>query len=76
LIGRDHELDVLHRLIANIKDEGASVVVRGQPGVGKSSLLRAASEIALMAGASCSPRPASSRRRCFRSSDCAGFYDP
>ncbi|MCW2526304.1 MAG: transcriptional regulator, LuxR family [Pseudonocardiales bacterium] len=50
LIGRDNELEVLYRLIANIKDEGASVVVRGQPGVGKSSLLRAASDIARDSG--------------------------
>ncbi len=46
LIGRNAELDVLRRLITNINDEGASVLVRGQPGVGKSSILRAASEIA------------------------------
>jgi DNA-binding CsgD family transcriptional regulator len=45
LIGRDHELDVLRRLIANIKDEGALVLVQGQPGVGKSSILRAAADL-------------------------------
>ncbi|SOD74954.1 regulatory LuxR family protein [Jatrophihabitans sp. GAS493] len=46
LIGRDAELDVLRRLIANVKAEGAAVLVRGQPGVGKSSILRVAAEIA------------------------------
>jgi DNA-binding CsgD family transcriptional regulator len=46
LLGRDLELAVLRRLISGIEDEGASVVLRGQPGVGKSSLLRAAAAMA------------------------------
>jgi DNA-binding CsgD family transcriptional regulator len=51
LIGRDAELAVLRRLISSVEDEGASVVVRGPPGVGKSSILRAASAIARETGA-------------------------
>jgi DNA-binding CsgD family transcriptional regulator len=51
LIGRDGELDVLRRVIADIKVEGVSVVVRGQPGVGKSAILGAASDIAWDSGA-------------------------
>jgi DNA-binding CsgD family transcriptional regulator len=46
LIGRGAELALLDRVIDDIEHEGASVLVRGQPGVGKSSILRAASEAA------------------------------
>jgi DNA-binding CsgD family transcriptional regulator len=46
LIGRDGEIEVLRRLISGIEDEGASVVLRGQPGVGKSSVLGAAAVLA------------------------------
>lgn len=51
LIGRDAELAVLRRVLVGIEDEGASVVVRGQPGVGKSSVLRTAAAIARDRGA-------------------------
>lgn len=51
LIGRDVELAVLRRLISGIEDEGASVVIRGQPGVGKSTMLRAAAAFARERGA-------------------------
>jgi energy-coupling factor transporter ATP-binding protein EcfA2 len=51
LIGRDAELELLRRLISRIDDEGASVVVHGPPGVGKSSLLGAAGAIARSEGA-------------------------
>ena len=51
LIGRDTELATLRRLIIGIEDEGASVVLRGPAGVGKSSLLRAAAVIARESGA-------------------------
>jgi AAA ATPase domain len=51
LIGREAELGKLRRLIDGIEDEGASVVVRGQPGVGKSSVLRSVSVYAAARGA-------------------------
>ena len=51
LIGRDPELATLRRLIDGIEDEGAAIVVRGQPGVGKSSMLRAAAGYAGARGA-------------------------
>ena len=38
---------MLRGAITNIEEQGASVLVRGQPGVGKSSILRAASDLAL-----------------------------
>ena len=51
LIGRDTELAMLRGMIAGVEDEGASVVLRGPPGVGKSSMLRAARAMALAGGA-------------------------
>jgi DNA-binding CsgD family transcriptional regulator len=42
LIGRDAELAALRRLITRIRHEGSSVILRGEPGVGKSSVLQAA----------------------------------
>jgi DNA-binding CsgD family transcriptional regulator len=42
LIGRDAELAALGRLISRIRHEGSSVILRGEPGVGKSSVLQAA----------------------------------
>ena len=44
LIGRDHELGVLTDLIGGIRERGGAMVVLGEPGIGKSSLLRAAAE--------------------------------
>jgi DNA-binding CsgD family transcriptional regulator len=51
LIGRDTELAVLDRLIGRIRQRGDAITVRGEPGVGKSSLLRAAAGSARAAGA-------------------------
>ena len=42
LIGRDAELAALRRLLTGIRHEGSSVILRGEPGVGKSSVLQAA----------------------------------
>ncbi|QMU73036.1 AAA family ATPase [Streptacidiphilus sp. P02-A3a] len=42
LIGRDRELRLLTDMIDSVRDEGAALVVVGDPGVGKTSLLRAA----------------------------------
>jgi DNA-binding CsgD family transcriptional regulator len=50
LIGRSVELDVLGNLIVESKNGGHSVVVRGQPGVGKTVLLQEAAAIARKAG--------------------------
>ena len=41
LIGRDAELAALRQLASGIRQEGSSVILRGEPGVGKSSVLRA-----------------------------------
>jgi DNA-binding CsgD family transcriptional regulator len=51
LVGRGTELALLDRVIGGIEHEGASVLVRGQPGVGKTSILRAASDAARHRGA-------------------------
>jgi DNA-binding CsgD family transcriptional regulator len=50
LIGRDRELAVLTDLIDGVADEGAAIMVLGDPGIGKSCLLRAAAEHATRSG--------------------------
>ena len=50
LVGRDRELAVLSDLIDGVADGGASIVVLGDPGIGKSSLLHAAAEHAARSG--------------------------
>lgn len=42
LVGRERELDALAALVDGIPDRGGALVVRGDPGVGKSTLLAAA----------------------------------
>ena len=42
LIGRDHEIGVLAAEIGRDRDVGSVMVVLGEPGIGKTSLLRAA----------------------------------
>src|SRR6266571_4924859 len=42
LIGRDGELQILNELIGGVRERGGAVVVLGEAGVGKSSLLHAA----------------------------------
>ena len=46
VVGRDVELDVLARLIGDVRLRGAAVLVGGEAGIGKSALLRLASEAA------------------------------
>jgi DNA-binding NarL/FixJ family response regulator len=50
LFGREPELRVLGDLIDNVRDRGAALAVTGEPGVGKSALLRQASLHAREAG--------------------------
>jgi DNA-binding CsgD family transcriptional regulator/tetratricopeptide (TPR) repeat protein len=51
LIGRDAELGMIEHLLERIHTEGSSIVVRGEAGVGKSTLLEAAGEKARTTGA-------------------------
>ena len=50
LIGRDSELGVLTRLIDRVTESGTATVVLGDPGIGKTSLLRAAADHGRAAG--------------------------
>src|SRR5438876_4877534 len=50
LFGRDTELRVLRTLIERIGDEGGAVVVVGEAGIGKSSVLQRAAQQARQAG--------------------------
>src|ERR1700758_5733083 len=44
LFGRDDELARLYRIGAELPERGGAFVIRGEPGIGKSTLLKAASE--------------------------------
>ncbi|MCA1846260.1 MAG: ATP-binding protein, partial [Actinobacteria bacterium] len=46
LIGREPEMDRLRAFLAMARTEGAALLVTGEPGVGKTELLNAASEAA------------------------------
>jgi predicted ATPase len=46
LAGRERELEILNELIGDVQKSGAAIVVLGEPGIGKSSLLRAAADSA------------------------------
>lgn len=46
LVGRRRELDLLAGVVSHAVDDGAALLVTGEPGVGKSALLGAAAEIA------------------------------
>ncbi len=50
LVGRDGELEVLAAMVDRIGERGGSIVVQGEPGVGKSSLLSAMAELGCSAG--------------------------
>src|ERR1700761_4041298 len=50
LFGREPQLAVLGDLIDHVRDRGGALVVTGEPGVGKSALLRQASMDARKAG--------------------------
>src|SRR5579862_8457390 len=52
LFGREAEAAVLDRLVTRIRGQGGALVVRGDPGIGKTALLAAASDAAGSAGVS------------------------
>ncbi|MFE9328396.1 AAA family ATPase [Nocardia sp. NPDC052278] len=50
LVGRSREITVLHELVGAVCERGAALVLRGQPGIGKSALLTDAAEFAQASG--------------------------
>src|SRR3954452_142075 len=50
LVGRARELGRLHDLLSALSQRGGGLVLRGEPGIGKSELLRAAAESAAARG--------------------------
>jgi DNA-binding CsgD family transcriptional regulator len=50
LVGRDSEMDRIHTFLAAARTDGGALLVTGEPGVGKTDLLHAASEAASAAG--------------------------
>src|SRR3712207_5021792 len=50
IFGRERELARLERLVDGVSEHGAALLVRGEPGIGKSPLLAAASQRAEAAG--------------------------
>ena len=50
IVGREQELARLERLINGVSERGAALLVRGEPGIGKSTLLAAAVRYAETAG--------------------------
>ncbi len=50
VVGRDAELDRLYRLIDGVLEQGGALLVTGDPGIGKSTLLQAAADHARAAG--------------------------
>ena len=45
LVGRDHELAARGSFLGNAAEGGATLLLTGEPGVGKSALLLAAAEL-------------------------------
>ena len=50
LLGRQRELAAIDALLDGIRDRGGSLLVRGEPGIGKSALLEKAQERATARG--------------------------
>jgi ABC-type lipoprotein export system ATPase subunit len=53
LLGRDGELVRLYRIVEELPDHGGAFIIRGEAGIGKSTLLAAASERARSDSAQC-----------------------
>jgi len=45
VVGRDREIGVVDDLLERVRDGGAALVIRGDPGIGKSALLAVAKEL-------------------------------
>jgi DNA-binding CsgD family transcriptional regulator len=52
LVGREPELRTIHELVDGVGERGGALVVRGEPGIGKSALLAEASRYAIGEGLS------------------------
>jgi DNA-binding CsgD family transcriptional regulator len=50
LVGREPELRTIHELVDGVAEQGRALVLRGEPGIGKSALLAEASRYATSAG--------------------------
>jgi predicted ATP-dependent serine protease len=50
LVGRDAELARIESAVADVAQQGGTVRIAGDPGVGKSALLRAGQELAVARG--------------------------
>jgi DNA-binding CsgD family transcriptional regulator len=50
LVGRESEMDRIHAFLAAVRTDGGALLVTGEPGVGKTALLNAASEAASALG--------------------------
>ncbi|MGI9161661.1 MAG: AAA family ATPase [Mycobacterium sp.] len=50
VVGRDAELGLISRLLDNARDSSAALIIDGEPGIGKTTLCRAAAEKAALAG--------------------------
>ena len=62
LVGRDAELAVIRSFLSAATVDGGALLLLGEPGLGKTTLLDAAAELASAAGSGyCGPRACSSR---------------
>ncbi len=59
LYGRDSEVALLDERLRDLRERGRALLVRGDPGIGKTALLDAAADAARSRGC----RPQSGRRR-------------
>ena len=50
LVGREPELKTIHELVDGVAEHGGALVLRGEPGIGKSALLAEASRYAASEG--------------------------
>jgi AAA ATPase domain len=76
VVGRHAELDRLYRLIDGVLEQGGALLVTGDPGIGKSTLLRAAPITPAPPASSFSGRPVWNRKPRFRMQGCMSFSVP